>query len=202
MITVLNQDHYNECLDLLKNNPGSFKLGVNFYNQNMSIDDHARSLLDNTNKKYTVGWIEDGKILSLVSITEMSVSPSFFLYFYISKKTNFWKFKTNQSHLLWSNAINEALNRKLTTFFYSCRANSPHLWMDRDDKLSEKMSQEYKLCAELDYFYWTTECLIPENTIPKYDYQKYFIGNRTHPCDVVIRRGTLKQEYRKQFNCF
>ena len=80
MLTVLNHSHLDLFLNLKKDNPGQWRLGKEFDNIYDPKDFYFDMLMNK--QSYTIGWIEDNRLLSIASLFEDTVSPTWcFMYF-------------------------------------------------------------------------------------------------------------------------
>ena len=191
MLTQITSDHLNLFLELKNNNPGQWKMGHDFTKEVDPTYFFNEALIHP--KFYTVGWIEDNKLLSIASMFEFTHMAAWTIYYISNVKTEYNSLTKTHSGECLSELIQESLRRKLTTSFSLVREKFP----TTDYKMQKKWIDA---TPELDYYYWVDECKIPANTLPKYDYIKWIMNHRPWPVDLKVRMGMLKKEYREQFN--
>jgi hypothetical protein len=197
MLTVLDQSHLDLFVELKKNNPGQWKFGENFDNDYDPKDFYSTVLMHK--QAYTVGYIENGELISIGSLFEDQSSPSWTLIYYANKKTNYHISKNMKSHLIYSALFQEGFRRKLSSCVIFSRADLPVVYTTASDKMKKRLEDNYyKFIPEIKMFDWVDEYNIPANTMPKYKYMQDMMRHKTWPADLIVRRGYLKQEHRKE----
>ena len=190
MITVLKPEHLELFLELKRNVPGAWKLGQ-VYDEIVNPKDYYLKTLMHE-QYYTVGNIEDGKLISVSSMIEFSDTPAWCLMYICAINTGYNTLVDTNSHLLISELFEESLRRKLPTGVCMVRANFP--------TFNSSMFRKWrKLVPQLEYYNCYTETIIPANTTPKYSYQDWLMSYKKWPVDLKIDSAVLKQEYREQF---
>jgi hypothetical protein len=190
MITVLKPEHLELFLELKREVPGSWKLGK-VYDEIVNPKDYYLKTLMHE-QYYTVGYIEDGKLISIASMIEFSDTPSWCLMYLCSKNTGYNTLVESKSNLLISELFEESLRRKLVAV----------IWMVRDKfpSFNSVMVRRWqKVVPQVDYYHWYRDSTIPANTKPKYSYQDWLMSYKQWPVDLKIDCLVLKQEYREKF---
>lgn len=203
MLTVINETHLELFVDLKKNNPGLWGLDEN-YEQNLKSDIFFKNVLLASNA-YTVGWIEDDKLMSIASSRENLGWSDWVFNYYSSRKTNIYNYENTKANLVISELFHESLRRKLTSCVMVSRADyqiagsgsnfnsiSNSQMSSRAKERIAKMT--HRQLPIITQFNWVDECFIPANTLSKYYGELFFY--RTWPFDLMIRRAYLKQEHR------
>ena len=204
MLTILNESHLELFLDLKKNNPGIWGLGETFDNTIKADLFFKKSLLHVT--AYTVGWIENGVLLSIASMWEDVDSPTWVLNYYSSRKTNFFNYKNTNGSLVISELFHESIRRKLTSCLivtrtdYQIAGSGSNFNSETNKQMSTRAKEKMSRMTQsqlpiINQYTWLDEFFVPANTSPRYFPNLLF--NKTWPFDLVVRRGYLKQEYRK-----
>lgn len=204
MLTILNEGHLELFLDLKKNNPGMWGLGESI-NDLIDPEFFFKEILLGSNS-YTVGWIENEKLLSIASMWEDITSPAWVFNYYCSRKTNFFNYENTKANLVISELFHESLRRKLTSCIMVTRADyqiagsGSSFNGNTNKKLSLRAKEKIAKMTQIqlpviNQYTWLDEFFVPANTVPRY-FGSLFL-NRTWPFDLVVRRAYLKQEYRK-----
>jgi hypothetical protein len=200
MLTILNHTHLDLFLELKKNNPGQWKLGST-YEEIFNPADFYQNIL--THKQaYTVGWVEDNQLKSIATLFEDQNSPSWALLYHATVKTLYHKWDEVKSNLVYSELFQESFRRKLTSCSILSRKDNKSVFSQVSDKMKDRLKNKYyKLTPEIEMFEWVDEAVISANTYPKYSYIQWLMGGRSWPFDLILRRGYLKQEHRKDIVC-
>ena len=190
MITVLKPEHLELFIELKREVPGSWKLGP-AYDEIVNPKDYYLGTLMHK-QYYTVGNIENGKLVSIASMIEFNDTPAWCLMYMCAVNTGFKTLTETRSHELISELFEESLRRKLPSGICLVRANFP--------TFNYSMFRKWrKLVPQLEYYNCYTEAIIPANTTPKYSYQDWLMLYKKWPVDLKIDSVVLKQEYREQF---
>lgn len=196
MLTILNYTHLDLFLELKKNNPGQWKLGTYF--DEMYDPKELYSNLLTHYLAYTVGWIEDNELKSVATLFEDPNSPSWSFFYYANQKTSYWNYKKIGGSVLFSELFQESFRRKLTSCSILTRQDFKTVHSQTSDRMKKRLENSYyEMTPEIKMFDWVDEAIIPANTTPRYSYMQWLMVQRTWPIDFVLRRGYLKQEYRK-----
>ena len=190
MITVLTPEHLDLFLELKKQVPGQWKLGPAYDDIIDPKNYYLGTLMHN--QYYTIGNIENDKLVSIVSMIEFTNTASWCFMYMCALNLGFNTLVETKTHLLMSELFDESLRRKLPVGIALFRSNFP----THNYSMIRRWS---KLIPQVDYYNYYTEALIPANTKPKYDYQNWLMCNKTWPVDLKIESVVLKQEYRDQF---
>jgi hypothetical protein len=204
MLTILNDTHLELFLDLKKDNPGMWRMNESI-NDVMDPKLFFKKILLNT-QSYTVGWIENKKLLSVASMWEDVDSPTWVFNYYCSRKTNFFNYKNTNSNLVISELFHESLRRKLTSCIMITRTDyqiagsgsnfvgntNKQMSLRAKEKIAKMTQSQLPIINQYD---WVDEFFVPANTLSKYFTILFF--NKTWSFDLVVRRAFLKQEYRK-----
>ena len=197
MLTVLDQSHLDLFIELKKNNPGQWKFGEEFDSEYDPKDFYSNVLMHE--HAYTVGYIENGELISVGSLFEDENSPAWALNYYANKKTNYHNSKNMKSNIIYSALFQESLRRKLSSCIIFSRADLPVVYTTASDRMKKRLEDNYyKFIPEIKMFDWVDEYIILANTMPKYQYMQITMRYKTWPVDLMIRRGYLKQEYRQE----
>lgn len=187
MLTRITPEHLPLFLELKENNPGQWKMGNDFTKEVDPAHFFNEALIHP--KFYTVGYIENNKLLSIASLFEYSHMAAWTIYYISSVKTEYNSLTKRHLGECLSELVQESLRRKLTTCYSLVREKFP----TTDYKMQRKWIEA---TPELDYYHWVDECKIPANTTPKYEYIRWIMNYRTWPVDLKLRMGMLKKEYR------
>jgi hypothetical protein len=204
MLTVINSSHLELFLDLKKDNPGMWGLGESI-NKLIDPEFFFKKILLDTHS-YTVGWIENEKLLSIASMWEDITSPAWCFTYYSSRKTNFFNYENTKANLVISELFHESLRRKLTSCVMVARADyqiagsGSSFDGDTNKQMSLRAKEKIAKMTQIqlpviNQYTWLDEFFVPANTPPRY-FSDIFL-NKTWPFDLVVRRAYLKQEYRK-----
>ena len=197
MLTKLTHDHTDLFLELKANNPGQWKMGINFETNN-SPEEYYKEVLCHAHA-YTVGWIEDGKLLSIGTLMEVQQAPSWHLLYYSNIKTHYSNFEKTKGNLVYSELFKESFRRKLGTCLVFTRDDYFTIGSNATaGRMKEKVNSYHDMIPEIKMFTWVDEACIAPNTEPKYEYQRWLMGYKTYPFGFRLRLGTLNQEYRSQ----
>lgn len=190
MITVLKPEHLDLFLELKREVPGQWKLGP-AYDEIINPKDYYLGTLMHE-QYYTVGNIENEKLVSIAAMIEFNDTPAWCLMYMCAINTGFKTLTETRSHELVSELFEESLRRKLPSGICLVRANFP--------TYNYSMFKKWrKLVPQLEYYNCYTEAIIPANTTPKYSYQDWLMLYKKWPVDLKIDSVVLKQEYREQF---
>lgn len=195
MITRLTIDHLDLFLELKENNPGQWKLGSDF---DKTIDNERffKERLCSENA-YTIGCIENGKLLSITSLYEFTASAAWVWLYYCNTASNYLNFSKNQGLVLINEMFLEASRRKLPTCFILVREGFPSITSDAVGRMKDKIASWHDQVPELKKYYWVDEAKLKAGTKPKYQFLQWLIGD-VCPVDLRLRMGIVKQEYRKE----
>jgi hypothetical protein len=190
MITVLKPEHLELFLELKREVPGQWKLGPAYDEIVNPKDFYTKTLMHN--QYYTIGNIENGKLISISSMIEFSDTPTWCFMYHCAINTGYNTLVDTKSHLLISELFEESLRRKLPSGICMVRSNFP--------TYNASMFRKWrKLVPQLEYYNCYTEAIIPANTIAKYSFQNWLMAYKKWPVDLKIDSAVLKQEYREQF---
>lgn len=203
MLTILNETHIELFVDLKRNNPGLWGLDEN-YEAGLKPDIFFKNVLLGPDR-FTVGWIEDDKLLSIASLKENLGWSDWVFNYYSSRKTNIFNYENTKANLVISELFHESLRRKLTACLMISRADyqisgsGSNFNSVANNQMSSRAKERiarmtHRQLPIITQFTWVDECYIPANTISKYYSELFF--NRTWPFDLMVRRAYLKQEYR------
>jgi hypothetical protein len=196
MLTILNHTHLDLFLELKKNNPGQWKLGSVYDETNSPVEFYQNIL--NHKQAYTVGWIEDNQLKSIATLFEDLDSPTWVLLYYATIKTAYHKWDELKSNLLYSELFQESFRRKLGSCCILTRKDNPAVFSQASAKMKDRLKNKYyKLTPEIEMFDWIDEAIISAGTYPKYRYLQWLMVGQSWPFDLILRRGYLKQEHRK-----
>lgn len=194
MLTILNHTHSDLFLELKKNNPGQWKIGSIFDNFYSPIDFYQNILMHR--QAYTVGWIEDNELQNIATLFEDTGSPCWIFLYYANQKTNYWNYKNGS--VLFSELFQESFRRKLTSCVIVTRKDFKTTYSQTSERMKKKLDNSYyRMTPEIKMFDWVDEAIIPANTLPKYLNMQWLMIGQRWPIDLVVRRGYLKQEHRK-----
>ena len=190
MITILKPEHLELFLELKREVPGTWKLGP-AYDEVVDPEYLYLKILMNQ-QYYTIGYIENGKLISIASMLEFKDTPTWCLIYICALNTGYKTLTETKTHELVSELFDESLRRKLPSGICMVRANFP--------TYNSSMFRKWrKLIPQLEYYNCYTETIIPANTTPKYYYQDWMMTHKQWPVDLKIDSAILKQEYREQF---
>lgn len=195
MLTVLNHSHLDLFLDLKKNNPGQWRLGEEFDNIYDPKDFYANMLMNK--QSYTIGWIENDSLLSIASLYEDILSPTWCFMYFTNRKTEFWNYSKVKGDILFSELFQEGFRRKLTSCVILTRRDFKPIHSQTSDRMKKRLEKTVHIqTPEIQLFHWVDEAIIPSDSVPKYLFMQQMLLNRKWPFDFVLRRGILKQEFR------
>lgn len=195
MITLITEKHLQLFLDLKKNNPGQWKLGAVF---NEAIDDETffkRLISENF---FTLGYVVDNKLLSITTLYEFSQTASWSWFYYCQVKSNYANFNKTQGLNLVNQMFLEGIKRKLTSCLILVRNDWPLITSDAVGSMKKQIKKYHDQVPEIKKYHWADEAIIPANSEPKYEYQKFLCGYKSWPIDLRLRLGVLKQEFRDE----
>ena len=196
MLIKLTEDHLDLFLELKRTNPGQWKMGKEYeaivpphkFFLNGMCNDHA----------YSVGWLEDGKLLSVGTLLEDPTWPAWNLFYLGTIKTRYRVFDETKLHQVMSELFQESFRRKLSSCLNLTREDFPLVTSNATGRMREKIHKYHTMVPEILMYDWVDEYNIPANTTPKYEFMHRLMSYRTWPFDLKFRRGTLKQEFRKE----
>jgi len=196
MLTQLSTDHLPLFLELKKDNPGQWKLGVEF---EKSID-HTTFYLDRLCNKnaYTVGWIENNKLISMSSLWEYGADPAWVWLYYCNIKVNYNNLVNTHAPEVMGEMFKESFRRKLSTCYLMVRGDSPSIYSDAKGRMKDKIEEWHDYIPEFKKFHWVDEAKIMANTESKYDHIRWMAGYQPWPIELRLRKGILKQEFREE----
>jgi hypothetical protein len=195
MLTRLTIEHLPLFLELKKNNPGQWKLGEKFFPQWRNEVFYRSTLIaENT---YTLGWIENGSLLSVTSLLEYSNNPSWCWLYYGARKQSYTNFQKVGGNIIINEMFAEARRRNLLSCIMLVRDNFPTITSEAIGKMKDKITEWHNLMPEILKYNWVDELKIPAGTESRYEYIRTLMWNRSWPVDLRVRLGYLKPEYRK-----
>lgn len=196
MITRLTLEHLDLFLELKKNNPGQWRLGSNFDNIVDNVNFFKERLCNE--KAYTIGWVEDNKLLSITTLYEFNANSSWSWLYYCNLKSNYYNSSNNHGLILANEMFLEASRRKLSMCFMLVRDDWPFIASDAIGSMKKQLEKWFDQIPEIRKYHWVDEARIPANTESNYEYIRWMCGYKSWPLDLRLRLGVLKQEYRKE----
>jgi hypothetical protein len=195
MLTVLTYEHLDLFLELKKNNPGQWKLGIAFE----QTVDNSRFFLERlvSEKAFSVGWIEDGKLLSMSSMHDLDNQTWGWLY-YANVAQSYMNFSRNHGLEVINEMFKEAAKRKYSTCVTLVRDDFASITSDAVGKMQKTIASWHDQVPEIKKYHWVDEAKIPANSFSKLFYVSWMMGFRTWPVNLRVRLGFLKQEFRNE----
>jgi hypothetical protein len=200
MLTRLTSQHLDLFLELKDNNPGQWKLGLEYDNRIDNVLFFNERICHS--QAYSIGWIKSGKLLSMTTLFQTPHAPTWFWLYYANIKMTYTNFNTTHGLEIINEMFLEAIKRKLSSCIYLARDNFPSFTSDATGKMKNKIASWHNQVPEIKKYHWVDEYKILANTNPPYEYMRWLMGYQTWPLDLRIRAGTLKQEYRKEILSF
>lgn len=196
MLTKLTPAHLPLFLELKKNNPGQWKLGIEFE----KLVDHTDLYLNRmcSTRAYTVGWIENNKLMSMSSMWEAEGVPAWAWLYYCNVKINYNNLINTHAVEVMSEMFKESFRRKLSTCYIMVRGNSPSIYSDAKGRMKDKIEEWHEYVPEFKKFHWVDEEKIKPGEQSKYEHVRWMAGGRAWPIELRLRQGTLKQEFREE----
>jgi len=190
-------EHLPLFLELKKNNPGQWKMGLDFDTQVDNKEFYLTRICSN-DFSYSVGWIEDDRLLSMSTLWESKVDSHWIWLYYCNVKQQFYNLKNVHGHTVISEMFQESFRRQLSTCTFIVRGDSPTIASDAKGSMTKKIQQWHDLVPEIKKFHWVDELTIPAGETSKYEYIRWQMNYKVFPLDLRVRRGFIKQEYRKE----
>lgn len=145
------------------------------------------------------GIFVDGELYAFVFIKEIPSSPSWVWVYHILKpkslsilvKPEFLNAFIDLDKAIYQELeVKRKLNRCYFVYPYD---DSSNLRMTGSiERLWDFVKKSYKYDAINSRYKFFNDCFIEKNTLPKYQYQKELIGNRTWPIDLCVRIGIIQ----------
>jgi hypothetical protein len=194
MLTQLNLDHLDLYLDFKKHAPPTWKLSSFSDHSTQPVIDYYTDILCKE-KNYTIGWIENNKLLAVSCL--FHVNPRVWVWEYFSTVAqNYFSNSLECKFTVINDMFEEALHRKYGTCVFLCRDNFPSITSDAKGKMKLAIASWHDKVPEIKKYHWLDEYRIPANTTPTDKNIFFLMGSRTHPINLRVRVGYLKQEYR------
>jgi hypothetical protein len=196
MLIKLTQDHLDLFLELKKDNPGQWKMGKEY--EKIVPPEHFFLNVMCGEYAYSVGWLEDNKLLSVGTLQEAYDWPAWHMLYLSTIKTKYQVFQETKLHLVMSELFQESFRRKLSSCINFTRDDFPLVTSNATGRMREKIHEYHTMIPEILMYDWVDEYDIPANTTPKYEFMNHLMAYQQWPFDLKIRRGYLKQEFRKE----
>ena len=199
MLTRLTPEHLSLFLELKENNPGQWKLGIEFDKIFSPADLYLQRIC--APLAYTVGWIENNKLVSMSTmwtITGGGGIPSWIWLYYCNAKVNYNNLVNTHAPEVMSEMFKESFRQKLSTCYLLVRGNSPSIYSDAKGRMKDKIEEWHEYVPELKKFHWVDEEKIKPNEKSKYESVNWMSAGRAWPIELRLRKGILKQEFREE----
>jgi hypothetical protein len=197
MLTKLTPAHLPLFLELKKDNPGQWKLGSMFDEVFPPADFYIYRLC--APQAYTVGWIENNKLVSMSSMWTVNEGiPAWIWLYYCNVKVNYNNLINTHAPEVMSAMFKESFRQKLATCFMMVRGDSPSILSDAKGRMKDKIEEWHEYVPELKKFHWIDEEKIKANEESKYESVRWMAAGRAWPIDLRLRKGILKQEFREE----
>ena len=192
----LTVNDYEELVSLMKSRPYTFNGYTDKKLQdtiNYNIEQEVYSWL-NDPLYYIPAIFVDGKLFGAMICKEFENSPCWTWGYWVNygNLPDVMSVEILKSFREWDRALFDEMeiNRKLNRFFVCFRT------ADKDGLKSTGMSERlFQWMGRQNYrvarYKFITDCIIEADTLPKYEYQKNLLTNRSWPFDVAIRLGVL-----------
>lgn len=200
-IRQLNSSDADAFVTLVKNRPQTF-MGFSDDAFQRSIIEHLPSWLSDP-LCFCIAVFDDAEMIGAMVAIESPYSPSWTWAYWVSKVGLVGTFFDNLSPnpeegIKTVRALDKFLfdemetKRGLTRFFIAYQDNptSQHLKSARSADRFLTFMQRINLSSQRYQVF--TDVTVPANSLPKYEYQKQVIGNRTWPIDLAIKLCVLK----------
>lgn len=196
MLTQLTPDHLPLFLELKENNPGQWKMGIEYE----KLVDHTDFYINRlcSERAYTVGWIENDKLISMSSMWEHKADAAWVWLYYCNVKVNYNNLINTHAPEVMSKMFKESFRRKLSTCFIMVRGNSPSILSNAKGRMKDKIEEWHEYVPEFKRFHWVDEAKIMPGQESKYDHIRWMAGYRAWPMELRLRKGILKQEFREE----
>jgi hypothetical protein len=196
MLTRLTPAHLPLFLELKKDNPGQWKLGSLFDEIFPPADFYIYRLCDPYT--YTVGYIENNKLISMSSMLEAEGTSSWVWLYYCNIKVNYNNLINTHAPEVMSEMFQESFRRKLSTCYMMVRGNSPSIYSDAKGRMKDKIEEWHEYVPEFKKFHWVDEERIKSGEQSKNANVRWMAADRAWPIELRLRQGTLKQEFREE----
>lgn len=194
MLTQLTLDHLDLFLEFRKFCPATWKLDSVANNSEQILIDYFTKVLC-SERSYTIGWIDNHKLLAVCSLVQINTRVWIWEYFSTIGQSYFSN-SLECKFTVINNMFEEALRRKLATCIFLCRDNFPSITSDAKGRMKLEIAAWHDKVPEIKKYHWLDEYRIPANTRPTDNEVFFLMGSRTHPINLRVRIGHLKQEYR------
>lgn len=195
MITQITLKHLDLFLELKENNAGQWKLGAEvdkIFDNEVFFKD--RVCAENA---YTLGWIENGKLLSITTLYQFLPNAAWTWLYYCQIKTKYMNFSKTHGLEIINEMFIEANRRKLSTCYILVKEDFPTITSDAVGNMKKKIYSWHDQVPEIKKYYWVDEDKIPAGTQSQYEYIKWMCNYHAWPTDLRLRMGILKQEFRQ-----
>lgn len=182
-VRTLDDSWMDVFLDLIKKSNTLMGSNIDLINE-----DVYSGYIGTKNKIY--GAFKDNVLYSTLGIKIWNGMPSWSL---TNIKTNrdvcglYFNIEKNGLSDCMNNAITYAENLNIFTYY--------NIQNHRKQNISKNIWINCPMISNRYEYY--TDTIIKKNTMPSYDYQRNLMGNRTWPVDIIIRKGELKDSFRR-----
>lgn len=144
-------------------------------------------------------WADD-QLIAAICLKESASSPSWTWGHWVTKQGSPSLMYTKDGVNIFKEADKQIFNemenkRKLNRIYLSYRvytdANNNLKNAGMSDRMFAWMSRNNYRVARYKFF---TDCIVDENTMPKYNYQKELLAYRTWPFKTALRIGFLSEQ--------
>jgi hypothetical protein len=140
-----------------------------------------------SNNAATIGYFEDGKLISWITIGfyESKMRGKFWVIssFFSSVYTSYFSFNKPEFGMLFKAAFDLAENRGYYQYFYSISQRLERVYERQWKKNSYAIQGKYDL---------TTLAVVPANTKPEFELYWRLMGQELKPDNIVIKSRKLK----------
>ena len=191
------------AIEIVSSRPDVFMGNSDDQFKNELIENLPMSLLDPL--CFNLGFFEDGRLIGFGLFKEMTTQPAWVWGHWVTRQGDQKRLATPETlqlltkmeNCLFEEMESRGLNRFYTAYQYNGKNKNDLRSMGATDRLLDFLRryqanhQEYYFKSSKYKFF--TDCIIPDNTIPKYSYQQSIIGDRSWPIDLGIRLSVLDQ---------
>jgi hypothetical protein len=148
---------------------------------------------------FNLGLFSDGHLLGFGLMKEMTTQPAWVWGYWLTNRDSFKTFMSADLSKTLARIDNDLFDemeqsRKLFKFYASHPNTSPRSTdlksINSADRLINFLTR-YQANRGITFrsasYKFYNECIIPANTLPKYDYQQAIMANRTWPINTLIR---------------
>lgn len=186
-IKLLNKSNTDELMELMNKRPEVFN-GYTDDEYKMYLNKNIPEMMDDP-LFFNIGFYSDNQLSGCMILREFTGSPAWCIAHLLFDKGNnivsreFIQAVQDLDKIIFDEM---EVKRKLNRFHFAYRATDTSARSlgsaDRLFNLSSKFKN-----SRMGQYVFATDCIIEPNTMPKYEYQKNLILNRTWPIKIGFR---------------